>query len=97
MHMSLHDVIDFTVGQAEASETGKLLLSLGVGAGVVGGIATTGLLLLVPQLLTSDPALHATMLTVLPQVCFIYVCCCLSAASEAMGRLGPARRHSESC
>jgi Na+-driven multidrug efflux pump len=55
-------------GHSEAAETGKLMVSLGVGAGVMGGITTTALPLLLPQLLTSDPALHNVMRTVLPQV-----------------------------
>lgn len=69
---------------AEAAETGKLLLSLGVGAGVLGGIATTGLPLLRPQLLTSDPALHVTMRTVLPQVFLSMVLCGIDVSSNGM-------------
>lgn len=69
---------------SEAAETGKLMVSLGVGAGVMGGITTTALPLLLPQLLTSDPALHNVMRTVLPQVFLSMVLCGIDVASNGM-------------
>ena len=57
----------------ESAELAKIILAIGSAVGILGGFASAGLPLVVPQLFTGDRALHAIMRTVLPQV---HRCCC---------------------
>jgi len=68
----------------ERTETAKLILGLGATAGVLGGCFAAGVPLVVPGMLTPDPALPPIIRTVLPQSFLAMLLCGIDVASNGL-------------